>query len=311
MFVFAAAFGLLALPSIAYRALRRLKPKQWVRLVTLSMLFGAALLVFGLLLAAAPIVLASLGLTEFARVCARLAGHGLPGATVGGWVAGIAALGLVAGGAVQASLTTRRQKRLASLAVKGVHRSRVDDCQIIEVQSPTPFAVALRDKSGRVVVASALDGVLTPPEWDAVIRHEVEHVRRRHWRHLVLVATVARMLGWIPLVRTSANVLRLGLEREADEAAAGPGRIHRATVRSALLKLATADLPDLGVPAFTSATPVAERLRALTHVTKRSTEASLLVHASVVAVVGAGMFGVGVWLGHEHSLATIAALCPI
>jgi Zn-dependent protease with chaperone function len=308
--VFTAALVLLSLPAAAYKLGRRIKPAHWTRVVVVALSAGAALLVFGLLLTAAPAILSASGLTGFARLCQRLAGHSLPGGPFVAWLAGAGAVLLIAASVIAAFRTALAQRRMVSMAAGGVDRPRFGQYRVIEVQSPAPMAVALREKSGTIVVTSALADLLSRSEWEAVVRHEVEHVRSRHWRHLVLAAVIERMLGWVPPVSAGVSVLRLALEREADEAAAGPDRRHRALVRSALAKLATVDLVASSAPAFASDAPVAERLQALDQLPRSSTRAFLSVHTAMVAAMTAGALGVGLWIGHAHYLAT-SVLCPI
>ena len=308
--VFVAALALLALPAVTYSAGRRVEPARWARLVMMSLVGGYGLLVAGLLLASVPTVLSALGLTEFARLCARLAGHGLPGGAVGGGVAAAGAAFLVGAGLIQAASTVRGQRRMALLAVGGVDRIEIEHCSVVEIECAKPFAIALRDTRGRIVVTSGLAELLSPPEFDAVVRHEVEHVRRRHWQHLVLAAMLLRGLGWMPLVRRSVGVLRLALERVADEAAAGADREQSAIVRSALAKLAAANLADVGLPAFASDAPVVERIRALDRGLVPTKVGAIGSHLVVVMVMVPGLFSVGLWLSHAHYLAT-NVLCPV
>ena len=308
--VFVTALALLALPAVTYRAGRRVEPVRWARLVTISLLSGYGLLVIGLVLASLPTVFSALGFTEFARLCARLAGHGLPGGAAGGWIAAAGAAFLIGAGTMQAASTIRGQRRMSLLAVGGIDLTEVEQCRVVEIECSRPFAVALRDARGRIVVTSRLADVLSKAEFDAVVRHEAEHVRRRHWQHLVLAAMLLRSLGWLPLVKRSVGVLRLALERIADEAAAGAGRERKAIVRSALAKLATANVAGTVLPAFAADAPVMERIRALDGGQQSTKKVSMGSHLAVGVVMGPGFFSVGLWMSHAHYLAT-NVLCPI
>ena len=131
--VFVTALALLALPAVTYRAGRRVEPVRWARLVTISLLSGYGLLVIGLVLASLPTVFSALGFTEFARLCARLAGHGLPGGAAGGWIAAAGAAFLIGAGTMQAASTIRGQRRMSLLAVGGIDLTEVEQCRVVEL----------------------------------------------------------------------------------------------------------------------------------------------------------------------------------
>jgi hypothetical protein len=82
-------------------------------------------------------------------------------------------------------------------------------------------------------VSRGLARVLGADELEAVVRHELAHLRNRHHRDLALAAVVDAALGWVSGLRASTAAARLGIERSAEEEAAErPGAREATRVRS-------------------------------------------------------------------------------
>jgi beta-lactamase regulating signal transducer with metallopeptidase domain len=149
---------------------------------------------------------------------------------------------------------------------------------------------------------------LGPDELDAVVRHELSHLRNRHHRDLVVAAVVDAALGWVPGVRASTRALRLSIERSADEEAAEPGA--RDATRRALLKTTETMLGP--VPAFTAAFTLMARLDALATPPRDPTliqrAAAFAPLAGLAAVTTAGLMGWSV--ATHHSIVGLLGFCP-
>lgn len=97
----------------------------------------------------------------------------------------------------------------------------------------------------RAVVSSGLLALLAPDEQEAVLAHEVAHVRLGHPRLFLLGGVLARSYAWLPPARLVWRRLRRELEAAADdEAVAAVGTAH---LLSALAKVVLADVRPAGL----------------------------------------------------------------
>jgi Zn-dependent protease with chaperone function len=115
-----------------------------------------------------------------------------------------------------------------------------------------------------VVLSRRLAEELTDGELTAVLHHELAHLSNQHHHYLLLASVVDGSLGLLMPVRRSAAALRAALERWADEQAAQATVGGRASVRSALLRVAAAMAAvDPRLASFLTVSTVAERIEAL------------------------------------------------
>jgi len=130
-----------------------------------------------------------------------------------------------------------------------------------------PFAYTVGGRSGGVVVSRALLGLLDDDERDAMLAHELAHLRLRHHRLLGFAQVVTATLGPVaPAVHQAASSLARELEVIADQAAAGVAGDRRVVARAlakAALAAAASPAPTT-TPAFGGATDLAYRLDRLT-----------------------------------------------
>lgn len=295
---------LVALPSLTHRHLGQLHPVQGGRAAALSLRVGLALIQLGLLATAAPTVLGTAGATEAADACADIAGSDLPG---GSWTAAaaMAALGWVWFGRRRARSHVRAvASRTRIEPWLGIHEVR-DGVDHVTIPATDAVAYAVSGPAPQIVVSQGLRDQLTVHEVDAVIRHEASHLRRRHHRPLTLACEVETVFAPIRLLRHSGNVLRLAVERTADEDAAGP-QDSRREVRSALAKTATSLVA--AVAAFTTADTIVARLDALGHppVDPHRARAALLVASPVMTAATAAV----AWtLASHHVFLGLLSFC--
>ncbi|MBK5223947.1 MAG: M56 family metallopeptidase [Acidimicrobiia bacterium] len=252
--------GLVTLPTVQHRRLEQLAPQEWCRATATSIRAGLAVLQLGLLFGAAPTLLRAVGIHDAADACHRIFGPAAPGGAVTGWL-GAGALGYV----VHARWRARRHVRHTTEVTTiepwlGTHQL-TDGVDHVTIPSDRPLAYAVPGPSPQIVVSDRLRTSLTPDELAAVLRHETSHLRRGHHRELTLACEVETVFSRWPQMRRSAALLRLAVERVADEDAITTTE-DRAHVRDALVKTATS-LVIGAVPAFTSAATILHRIAAL------------------------------------------------
>lgn len=169
------------------------------------------------------------------------------------------ALGLVALGAVLLTLGAAFARAFTSIyaLARAAREARrlvpvAGNLVLVDDAEPVAYAVA-----GRIVMSRALLAALPTDERRAVLAHEAAHLRHRHHLYLHLTALSAAAN---PLVRPLVRAITVGVERWADEEAAGAVRSREVTARG-LARAALARRPTPGLAAADSA--VAERVRAL------------------------------------------------
>lgn len=295
------AFVLLAAPGLGRILLRKLSPAWTARLSAASLATGALLLEIFLVHAALPTVLHGSGLHAIARACERMGGHVLPAGSAFGWpVAGLALILPTIG--VAGMLRSRsRLRRLANDPRFG-HHEHHQSYDLVTLPSKRPVALSVAGDPPCVLLTEGLEGMLSPAERRVVIRHELAHLTQGHHRYGALVSMLAGSLGFLPPVDASLGVLRLALERWADETAVGDSTSERTAVRAALLKLAFWPSTQETVTAFSTAEHVNARLRALEAPTTGTGWATLAPLAVNVPTLIAAALSLATFLAHSWQL---------
>jgi Zn-dependent protease with chaperone function len=169
------------------------------------------------------------------------------------------ALGLVALAAVVVALCAALARALASIyaLARAARQARelvpvAGNLVLVDDAEPIAYAVA-----GRIVMSRSLLAALPADERRAVLAHEAAHLRHRHHLYLHVAALSAAAN---PLLRPLVHVIAVGIERWADEEAAGAVRSREVTARG-LARAALARRPAPGLAAADTA--VAERVQAL------------------------------------------------
>jgi Zn-dependent protease with chaperone function len=131
----------------------------------------------------------------------------------------------------------------------------------------------------RAIVSTGLLDLLTPAEQEAVLAHEVAHIRLGHPRVLLLGAVIARSYRWLPPARLAWTRLRRDLEAAADDeaaAAAGTAPLLSALAKAALAAAASPPpAPGSPAPAFAEPADLRYRVHRLQHPSARGTRAAL------------------------------------
>ena len=173
---------------------------------------------------------------------------------------------------------------------------------------PTDHVVAFSvcGKTSQVVISQGLLEALRPEEVEAVVRHEAAHLHHGHQRLLLLAGSLEAALPLGRILRRSTAALRTGLERWADEFAAGHAGSSRAVLRRALVGVCEALMAPRAVAAFSAADTIAERLEALSLEPpdpSGPSRAAAYAPALVISLVVIAAFGV--W---RHDILHVLAL---
>lgn len=223
----------LVLPGLRPSFVLRGNPAWFAVLHALSLLLGLVALLVGLGVSAAVGVIALV----VGAPAARLGDHLAPGGVIVDAAAALALLVLGSRALVVARRTRRLRRAARAEAWLGEHRREADHVLVVV---PTAEAVAycVPGPPPQVVLSQGVLDHLDGPLVAFVIGHERAHLRRKHHR-LLQVATVAdALLGALPPVARSAAMVRLAVERAADEDAAGVTLHERRRGALALRRLA-------------------------------------------------------------------------
>lgn len=129
------------------------------------------------------------------------------------------------GGALVSSLLVEgsRRARITRQASARLRRRGVSTTlhghDVLVVDDPQPFAVALPGRRGGIVLSTKALGVLGQKELAAVLAHEAAHLEQGH--HLLggFAALLSRPLRAVPLMAAAADAVPHYLEIAADDAA--------------------------------------------------------------------------------------------
>ena len=300
-----AAIALLALPGAARRYGRRLQPSEWSWFCVAVMLAGALMLELSLVLYAIPTTLRAIGVHHLADMCERAIGGVLPGGAILGWPA----TGMALAFPIRFLLVGRRTRRLqAGAHVEPClgHHQYVDGYDLVILPTDHVVAFSVCGTTSQVVISQGLVQALRPEEVEAVVRHEAAHLEQRHQRLLLLARSLEDTLPLGRIVRRSTAALRTGLERSADEFAAGHAGSSRAVLRRALVGVCEELIAPRAVAAFSAADTIAERLEALSDDPPRpSAPSRAAAYTPALAIGVLVMSALGMW---RHDILHVLAL---
>lgn len=302
----ASALVLLALPLVARSWGRRLSPRDWARLSVAALLGGVVAFEGALGLIGSPTLLKAVGVPGLAVACQRLLGELAPGGSTVGWSALLLAVVLPA-----ALVTAWRRASTAAGQMHiepwlGDHATR-DDVTLVVLPTDAPLAYGVGRPSPQVVISRGVMDTLEPDQLDAVIRHELAHLRHHHPTILIAIDALDRVL---PILRPSTASLRTALERWADEDAAASSPEARVAVHDALLHVAATLTNEPAIAAFTSVATLVDRLDALESPAPSPGWAQRAsAHAAIggVGVISATAFGA--WIVEAHMMLSMAGIC--
>lgn len=301
-----------AIGTMGPHLLRRAQwPHRSPRLGVLAWQAASFSLVGAVLLAGMVLVLSTTpaiaALADWARACLDLlqSGYAVPGGRTGGLLIGLVLLALVGRVVVLlgrdlwvASRGRIRHRRVLALI------GRFDQTlNAVVLDHDVVAAYCVPGRGGRVVFTSAALGSLGAQERQAVLVHELAHLRQRH--HLVLVAAHALRHGlpFVPLLRAADAHITVLVEMIADDVSAR--RCDRMAVASALQSL------DGGLSGGTSASDENPRTSRLHRLLVPVRPPRLLTMA-VRAIAVVGVLTVPVVIAAAPAVGAVRAeLCPV
>lgn len=118
--------------------------------------------------------------------------------------------------------------------------------KVAVVETGTPLALCWGIRRPRIWISAGMVDVLSAEEIAAVLRHEREHLIRRHPLQLLLARALAAALPLLPVVRELADTLPRAQELAADRGVIRAGGRH--ALGRALLALVDAQRPAPPLP---------------------------------------------------------------
>lgn len=249
---------LLYLPVVMRPLGRRMEARRWYRAVVVSLFTGAVGLYVSVVSVALPEVFSVLGAERLARICDELLGHLPHGGSFVGWMAFAVALAMSAVAMGTLRSIAHALDRLRVEPGIGRHLS-LGNFELVVLPKDEQLAYSRQGRPGQIVRSEGTIDALTDPELNVLIQHEKAHLERGHEPVLRGLITLRSIYGWMPGVRTSVDVARLAIERDADELAVGTVESKRAALAEALLSLSVRSLPEW-LPAFAGCDALDERI---------------------------------------------------
>ena len=218
----------IAMPGIRPRAMLAAAPRGFVRLAVLSVGLGALAIVGALLLSA------SVGVMHLLLgVAVTPVDHLAPEGAVGSSAAAVALLWIIS-----------RSTLLMYRAVRGQQDGRVDawlgehepagELDVVVIPTDTAVAYNVPGRQPQIVISEGLRARLPADVLRFVLDHERAHLRGRdRWSTLLAIALETAFV-FVPGAGRTAMALRIGLERAADEEAAGDQRSRRRRIASGI-----------------------------------------------------------------------------
>lgn len=237
----AAALLSLGAPGILGRITPSMTPRTAVACWLISLCAAIALASTAVITAIWPGHAPGVGVAETAALCLTRAVHSVPGWSAFPLTA--LALALVVGIASRIAMSARRHAR-AGARVRDYHRDVVslvarrgsEDVPVMWLDHPKPMAYSVDGRPGMVVATEGLARKLDESQRQAVLAHELAHLRGGHHRLIRGCEILAAALPWIPLFASAPKAVAALAEFAADDCAAAA--TSPATIRSALCAVA-------------------------------------------------------------------------
>lgn len=297
---------LLVAPRLLSSLEPRLHPREQVKLSIGAMLLGVSFVELALVLLALPVVLRAFGYESLTVTCCRWFGDLAPDGLSVGWPAAVlSALGPLLAWRGWANSSAEVAEMRVEPAL-GVHRD-IDGIDVVVLATEIPIAYGIDDGRAQIVLSEGLVALVSPAELEAVVYHEMAHIRNRDGRILRILAAVE---AGIPAMRRVGQPVRIAIERAADEWATVCDRAPRSTLLSALLRVAAPDGLAMSVTRFTGDSGIVERASALLDPPRNPTyRQRVTARLLVVGVAGCGIVAAAGLAIAAHVLLSIAGLC--
>jgi hypothetical protein len=210
---------------------------------------------------ALPTALHTFDLDGLLSICDPFVHHLMIGGPLIGWAAAAIVI-VVSVGCVHGLVRSRRAARITRAAAALGTKWRRGDYEFVVLPTVALVAVGVHRPRPQVVVSKGLIDELDEERINAVIGHELAHLHLRHGRYLVGVSTVECALGFLPMVRRSAQVVRDAVETWADDAAIEGAHASDLALHSALHTVARANRHPDDLQAIGTVATRARRLMA-------------------------------------------------
>lgn len=233
--------ALLVFPGVVGRWAQRLPAAEWTRVGIGSLGLGALCVYAGLVMTTLPPVLHTLQLEGAFGICDPVVHSLMIGGPLVGWAAALSAATLSVA-ALRAVWRSRRGATVAHIEPWLGHHTARDGYELVVVPTPALIAVGVPGPTPQVVVSQGLVDELDAPRLEAVVAHEVAHLRLRHRRFVMLVNVIDRTLGFIPPVGRSAAAICQSIEEWADDHAVRSAQTAEQSLHAALLTVAGATI---------------------------------------------------------------------
>jgi Zn-dependent protease with chaperone function len=301
----AAGVALLALPRLLRPIGRAVSPNTWARWCVYAIWLGMLTVAVGLATMATPTVLRAVGVPALARACERTLAPLRPGGPIAGWLAASGAVWLAVAGFVGFRRARRAQRRAFVEPCVGEHDDRFG-VDVVVLPTDEPLAYSVSAGPAQIVLTSGLVERLAADELDAVLRHELAHLRRNHQRYITVAVAAETAFG--PLAHHLTGELRLAIERAADEDATAADPRRRGLLRAVLL--AGIVHPRTSLATLSPVTVVAERIDALgVEPARASWRTRLLLHSPAFVVTATAGAALSVWGEHVTHVIAMAGRC--
>ncbi len=238
LWIIAGSLAMFMVPALLNSIGKKMEPGTWAKLVTASLVSGAFLFEFGFLLISAPPILSFIGFSNLAAICRHMLGDLSPlGAPL---AVGAVAVSIFVPISIFIHLSTTRRAVRASRIEFGVGSHSLLQCgsSLVILPESRAFGVSIPGEPDQIIVSQGLIDSLDGEELEMVCDHEAAHLRLKHSKYLTLCAAFDSTFRFNPVVKVSTKVLRVALERWADETAAGDSLEKRLKLRSALISVA-------------------------------------------------------------------------
>ena len=302
-------FCLLILPGIARPISLRIDPRRWTTLCIIAFVAGLALIEIGLLALSATAFVAN-NHSGCTSNCIVMMTNAAPGGVFLGWV-GFVTASVLAVLAIRAFIRARQTQEITRIESFIGRHSNLGQHELVVLETQVLVALSVNGHPGQVLISEGLVNTLEPQEMAAVLNHELAHLDHSHYRYLLVASIIEATFGRLSPIKRSAEALRLGIERWADETAASTLQDGRRHVRSALLHTVGVRI-DPAIAGFSALGTVVERLNALeVPPPNPSIKVRSLLYMpgtvlGVIAVIAATS-----WLNELHLLLLMAERCHL
>ncbi|PPG28613.1 hypothetical protein C5E10_13570 [Pseudoclavibacter sp. RFBG4] len=163
---------------------------------------------------------------------------------LGGVGAALAFIGMAA-----EPLVFSQRDQVSSIAFVAREREKREGFTLVRFESDEAIAMAVPGRQPEIFLSSACEELLSAPQLQAVLAHELAHLRQLHGWAVRIAEINATLVGWLPAGRRLQQATLLLVELAADDTAArqaGPAHLANAL---AILSDATGD-PSLELRAL-------------------------------------------------------------